>query len=142
MPSLDLIHRRTTCRSIAARLAGFDELDPATQAHVETCLRCQAELVGYRKLVRALASLRSEAMFIPAGLVEDIIAFVHDTAESADTKRTRVRRALATGGVIVLAGGAIAGAVVAVVFHRNGPGGTSGALAASSSVLSHLRPAS
>ena len=40
--------------SLPEAVDGTDGLGPAERAHVETCLRCQAELVQYRKLLRAM----------------------------------------------------------------------------------------
>jgi anti-sigma factor RsiW len=34
--------------------------------HLETCLACQAELAGYRRLLRALRSLRDEPVLFPS----------------------------------------------------------------------------
>ncbi len=61
--------RRTVpvrCDAVADRLgdvaSGSVELDDAERAHVEQCLRCQAELVQYRKLLRTLRALRTEVL--------------------------------------------------------------------------------
>nr|MDQ3569598.1 hypothetical protein [Actinomycetota bacterium] len=43
-------------------------------AHVESCLRCQAELVQYRKLLRALHHLRTEVLEPAPGTVPGILA--------------------------------------------------------------------
>src|SRR5688500_13536294 len=66
----------TLCDEIADELAatgGTDVYpDRRVRKHVETCLRCQAEVVQYRKLLKALHSLREDLVATPHGLVGDI----------------------------------------------------------------------
>jgi predicted anti-sigma-YlaC factor YlaD len=38
----------------------------AMAEHLRTCLACQAELVGYRRLLRLLRSMRGDADFVPS----------------------------------------------------------------------------
>ena len=47
---------RSLTESHAAR--GGADVDLATQTHIESCLRCQAELARYRRMLRALRPLR------------------------------------------------------------------------------------
>ena len=51
------------CDELADELAGLADgsvkLDRAGRRHVEQCLRCQAEVVQYRKLLRAMRSMRA-----------------------------------------------------------------------------------
>ena len=49
--------------------------DRAARRHVERCLRCQAELVQYRKLLRALHTLRTEVLEPAPGLLPEILAY-------------------------------------------------------------------
>ena len=44
------------------------------QAHVETCLRCQAELARYRRLLRALQMLRTRYLEPAPGLLAQTLA--------------------------------------------------------------------
>ena len=54
------------CDQIAEMLSevadGSRLLERDARRHVDTCLRCQAELVQYRKLLRALHTLRTEVL--------------------------------------------------------------------------------
>src|SRR6185503_14150161 len=50
------------CEEVAELLPGLvdsDERNVGVEAHVESCLRCQAEVARYRKLLRAMALLRT-----------------------------------------------------------------------------------
>ncbi|CAN5194379.1 hypothetical protein BH18ACT4_BH18ACT4_11970 [soil metagenome] len=65
------------CEDISEVLAeaadGTAVLDLAARRHVEHCLRCQAEAVQYRKLLRALHALRTEVLEPAPGLVTDVL---------------------------------------------------------------------
>ena len=57
------------CEAIAESLPGVVDgsarLDRAERRHVEQCLRCQAELAQYRKLLRAMRLLRTDVGAVP-----------------------------------------------------------------------------
>ena len=53
----------------------------AARRHVEQCLRCQAELVQYRKLLRALRTLRTEVLEPAPGLLAEILAHLEEAGE-------------------------------------------------------------
>ena len=46
---------------------------PTPRGHFDSCLRCQAELVQYKKLLRALASLRGQQISADTTLVDEIL---------------------------------------------------------------------
>ena len=54
------------CDQVADRLPaaaeGLAALDPAARRHVERCLRCQADAVQYRRVLRAMRALRTEVL--------------------------------------------------------------------------------
>ena len=64
------------CDDIAGLLPGLvdgsAQADRRTMRHVESCLRCQAELVQYRRLLRALHQLRTEVLEPAPGLLTGI----------------------------------------------------------------------
>src|SRR5258706_8137960 len=70
------------CEAVADLLAnaadGSVMLDRTTRRHVDRCLRCQAELVQYRKLLRALHNLRTEVLVPAPGLLSDILATIEE----------------------------------------------------------------
>lgn len=83
--------------------------------HVEHCLRCQAELAHYRKLLRSLRSLRSEVIAPAPGLLADILAGLEGVSiaqERAIRSLLSTRRVAYVGGI---AAATAAGAVSAIV---------------------------
>ena len=116
MRSEDMI----SCESVAEQLPLIVEgsrAEPALAAHVESCLRCQAELVQYRKLLRTLHTLRTEILEPAPGLLTDILAGLEAAGER------RAIRSILTGRNAAYAGGiaaaTAAGAVGAILLaHR------------------------
>ncbi|HWH35909.1 MAG TPA: hypothetical protein VNT56_11400 [Acidimicrobiales bacterium] len=90
--------------------------DVRGRRHVETCLRCQAELARYRKLVRTLRSLRSEVFDPGPGFVADVLAALDDAGDR------HLLRSLLSGHRVAYVGGlavATAGAAGALVIARS-----------------------
>lgn len=104
----DLTDRLSAAADGSTLLAGDD------RRHVESCLRCQAELVQYRKLLRAMHAMRTEVLEPAPGLLADVLANVAGAGE-----RRAIRSLLAghkgayLGG---LAAATAAGAAGAIVF--------------------------
>lgn len=102
------------CEQLTEHLAaaeGARLTDAEAQAHVESCLRCQAELAQYRKLLKALRTLRTEVLTPAPGLVSDILVSIEAAGErSAVRSALRGRKMAYLGGVAVagVAGGAAA----------------------------------
>ncbi len=86
---------------VLARIADRSEFaEPAVQDHVEGCLRCQAELVQYRKLLKALHQLRTEVLRPPPGLISDILASIEAAGERGAIRSLLAgRRAAYVGGI-------------------------------------------
>ena len=90
-------------------LLGGDE-----RRHVESCLRCQAELVQYKKLLRAMHTMRTEVLEPAPGLLADLLANVSERGERrAIRSMSSGHRAAYLGG---LAAATAAGAAGAIVF--------------------------
>lgn len=74
-----------TCELVAHLLPdavdGGKILDRPARRHVESCLRCQAELVQYRKLLKAMRTLRTEVLEPTPGLLADILAGLEEAGE-------------------------------------------------------------
>jgi anti-sigma factor RsiW len=82
--------------------------------HVDGCLRCQAELVQYRKLLKALHQLRTEVLEPAPGLLTDILASLEEAGERRAVRSlVRGRRAAYLGGLA--AASVAAGAAGAIV---------------------------
>ncbi len=110
------------CEDVAELLPGAVDgsrtVDRRTVRHVASCLRCQAELARYHRLLRRLHELRSHRPELPAGLIADVL----DALDASVARRT-VRSALA-GRRWAYGGGAALGALaigvtVAVAIGRS-----------------------
>lgn len=103
------------CDAIAEQMAGAvdspDEFDDDARTHVDTCLRCQAEVAQYRRLARTLRSLRSRQATPLDGLLDDIIAVLDDPELLHSGSRPGRRAAYLSGIAAATAAGA-AGAIV------------------------------
>jgi hypothetical protein len=105
---------------LAAAADGSAVPDLAARRHVEGCLRCQAELVQYRKLLRALATLRTEVLEPAPGLLTDILATISAAGERQAVRSMMSGRKVAyLGGIAAATAAASAGAVVLVVRNRH-----------------------
>lgn len=90
-------------------LLGRDE-----RRHVERCLHCQAELVQYRKLLRAMRTMRTDVLEPAPGVLAGILANLEEAGERrAIRSLISGHRAAYLGG---LAAATAAGAAGAIVF--------------------------
>lgn len=101
------------CEDVSARLSDVAEgaaaLDGQERRHVDHCLRCQAELVQYRKLLRALRALRVQVIEPAPGLLPDLLAAIEEAGER------RALRDLLDGRRVAYLGGLAAAATAAGV---------------------------
>jgi hypothetical protein len=106
-----------TCEAVAQALPGIvdgeEVADLDLRRHVDTCLRCQAELAQYRKLLRALHQLRTEVLEPAPGLLPDIFATLEAVGERRAMRHLLSgRRAAYVGGIAAAATAGAAGAIV------------------------------
>ncbi len=123
----EIVRLRTAdCRQVAARLpglaAGERAIDERLSRHVEQCLRCQAEVAAYRRILRHLRSLRHEETAAPPGAIAEVLealaaAGLADPAPGAN----RMLRAAYVGGITVATAAAGAAGVL-VWMSRRRPG--------------------
>lgn len=103
------------CDTVSLQLAevadGFNELAGDVEAHVSGCLRCQAELAQYRKLLRALTALRGHYLTPDDALLGEILEALRPPATVHRLQR-RNRRAAYIGGIAAAATAGAAGAIV------------------------------
>jgi hypothetical protein len=101
------------CDDVAVLLPGISDgvsiADRDVAAHVESCLRCQAELVQYRKLLKALHQLRTQILEPAPGLLADILAGLEAAGER------RAVRSMLQGKYVAYAGGIAAATAAASV---------------------------
>ena len=97
-------------------------VDGRSQRHIEHCLRCQAELARYRKMLRGLQLLRTRYLEPAPGLLAQTLAAIEEAGERQVVRSILSGRRLAYAGAI---GGAAvaAGTAAAVMIARTVPGG-------------------
>lgn len=113
----------TVCDELAPVLGGVadasHQLTLTERRHVETCLRCQAELVQYRRLLRTLRSLRHEVLEPGPGRLTEVLANLEAAGERRAIRAVlQQRRAAYVGGIAAAAAAGAAGAVVFAVRTR------------------------
>jgi len=106
------------CEDVAGALPGIVDgtaaADVGLRRHVDACLRCQAELVQYRKLLKALHQLRTEVLEPAPGVLSDIFTAIEAAGERGAIRSLLAgRRAAYVGGIA--AATAAAGAAGAIV---------------------------
>jgi hypothetical protein len=100
---------------------GSVELSWSARRHVEQCLRCQAELVQYRRILRAMRAMRTEVLEPAPGLVSDILAHIEEVGE-----RTAIRSLISNhkvayiGGIAAATAAGAAGALIVASRTRKG----------------------
>jgi hypothetical protein len=97
---------------IPSLVDGVDASNLATERHVQECLRCQTDLVRYRKLLRGLEALRTRYVEPTPGLLGETLAALTDAAERNAVRTLVTGRRLAYAGAI---GGTVATAATAVL---------------------------
>ena len=73
------------CEDVVELLPGtVDANQPvplAAQQHIESCLRCQAELARYRRMLRGLQHLRTQYLEPTPGLLTATLAALEEASE-------------------------------------------------------------
>lgn len=111
------------CEQVADDLAGVADgsavLAPRERRHVEQCLRCQADLVHYRRILRAMRVMRTE-IFEPApGLLADVLASLEEAGERhAIRLMLSGRRVVYLGSLAAATAAGAAGALVVASRYR------------------------
>lgn len=81
--------------------------------HVEHCLRCQAELVQYRRILRTMRAMRTEVLEPAPGMVADILAHIEAAGERAAIRSIlRNHRVAYLGGLAAATAAGAAGAII------------------------------
>lgn len=107
------------CIEAVAALPGCVEgdLPEDVAAHLETCIRCQAEAAKYRRISRMMGTLVDQYSPPPDDLLELVLDSVID-----DRHRRSVRRkaAVGLGGLAIAAAGTVAGLIVRSYYKHDG----------------------
>jgi hypothetical protein len=106
------------CEDVADELSAAADgsvlLGRNERRHVEQCLRCQAELVQYRKVLRAMRAMRTDVLEPAPGLLAEVLANLEEAGERrAIRSMIQGHKAAYLGG---LAAATAAGAAGAIVF--------------------------
>ena len=98
------------CDALSEMLAEAAEGQPVSRrsarAHVEHCLRCQADLAQYRRLHRGLRQLADRRASLPADWVDEVLAALDDAGTESNAGRALRRAAVLGGMAAVTAAGA------------------------------------
>lgn len=108
------------CERVADLLPGaIDDpalLDGQPRAHVDTCLRCQADLVRYRRIRLELVGSRLDTLVPPADLLDDLAV---DLDELGFRQSWPVRRRAAyLGGIAAATAAGLGGVIVLAARSR------------------------
>lgn len=123
MPGLaEIVRLRTAeCRQAAASLpvvaAGEEGADERAAEHIAACLRCQAEVAAYRRILRHLRTLRHEHVPAPPGALAAVLAAL-ETAELGDHPASNRALRVAYFGGLTVATAAAGAAGVLVWMNR------------------------
>jgi anti-sigma factor RsiW len=92
----------------------------SVQRHIESCLRCQAELARYRRMLRGLQMLRTRYLEPAPGLLAQTLAAIEQAGERQAVRSILSGRRLAFAGAIGGAAVAATAAATAVMLaHRS-----------------------
>jgi hypothetical protein len=109
--------RTSACReaegAIVMVAAGDGDVEPKAGEHVATCLRCQAEVAAYRRVMAVMRVMRSDELPLPGGGPAEALRSVHESPAGGGW----VVRAAYVGGLT--AAGA-AGFLVWITLRRPG----------------------
>lgn len=112
----------TQCDEIAVLLPQVvDSAEPVAlpvQRHVESCLRCQAELARYRRMLRGLQLLRTQYFEPTPGLLAGTLATITAAGERRAVTSVLTKKRLAYAGAVAGAVAAAGTTTLALVVAR------------------------
>ena len=111
----DLIPMRTAaCRdavdAVAMIAAGEPDVEPRAATHVATCLRCQAEVGAYRRVLAVMRAMRDDLVNRPEGSLEDALAAM--PSGGVEGVPVWALRAAYVGGLTAAGAAGVAGVLV------------------------------
>jgi anti-sigma factor RsiW len=105
-------------RLLPEAVEGGAAVELSVQRHIETCLRCQAEVARYRKMLRGLQLLRTRYLEPTPGMLAQTLAALEVAGERHAIRSVLSGRRLAYAGAIGGAAVAAGAAATAVMVHR------------------------
>jgi anti-sigma factor RsiW len=106
-------------RLLPEAVEGGAAVELSVQRHIETCLRCQAEVARYRKMLRGLQLLRTRYLEPTPGLLAQTLAALEEAGERHAMRSVLSGRRLAYAGAIGGAAVAAGAAATVVIVHRS-----------------------
>jgi anti-sigma factor RsiW len=110
------------CEEIALLLPssvdGGEPVALSVQRHIDTCLRCQAEVARYRRMLRGLQMLRTQFLEPAPGLLTQTLAAIGAESERRAIRSVLTGRRAAYAGAVVGAVAAAGATTAAVVLTR------------------------
>ena len=98
--------------------AGEGRVDRRSRSHMEQCLRCQAEIARYRRMLRALRGLRNQAVTPAPGVLGEVLDAIAGVGSPAADRA--VRAAYLAGITVATAAAGALGLAVWVAHRRPG----------------------
>jgi anti-sigma factor RsiW len=105
-------------RVLPETVDGSVPVDLRVQRHIESCLRCQAEVTRYRRMLRGLHDLRGQYVEPPPALLAQTFAALDEMGEQRAVRSLLSRRRFAAYGGAAMAAGAAATTVVLIARSR------------------------
>jgi anti-sigma factor RsiW len=93
-------------------------VEDSVQRHIDSCLRCQAELARYRKMLRGLHLLRTRYLEPAPGLVGQTLAAIEEAGEREARRAILSGKRVAYASAIGGAAGAAGAAATVMIVHR------------------------
>lgn len=79
--------RTSACReavdAVAMIAAGENGVDERAAAHVGSCLRCQAEVAAYRRVLATMRLMRADVFPVPGRAIAEALEIVHGSAPAS-----------------------------------------------------------
>jgi hypothetical protein len=120
--------RTAQCReavdAVAQIAAGEGDIEPKAAHHVSVCLRCQAEVAAYRRILRTMRAMRHDLVDPPPGSLAELLRSLSEGGAPGDGSGTSWAVMAACVGGLTAAGAA----GVLVWFSRRRPGGLAPAI--------------
>jgi anti-sigma factor RsiW len=106
-------------RILPEAVEGGAAVELSVQRHIEQCLRCQAELARYRRMLRGLQLLRTRYLEPAPGLLAQTLAAIEEAGERQAVRSILSGRRLAYVGAIGGAAVAAGTAATVMIVHRS-----------------------